>query len=287
MPYLRPKTVLSILKDTLAKWNADGAPRFAAALAYYTAFSIAPLLVFVIAISGLMLGRELVRIEIFRQLEQVLGDEGMRFVSDLIESVRNPGASLLATVLGLITLLFGAIGVFGEIQATLNLIWGVESKPPGIRQILRERFLAFTMVLGLSFLLLVSLIVSAVLAALGTLLNRWLPDLIPLQTINAVVSFVMITLLLAMIYRILPEVEIAWGDVWLGAAVTALLFTIGKHLIGLYLGNSGLTSAYGAAGSLVVILIWAYYSAQIFYFGAEFTQVYATKYRRSLPETAA
>ncbi|HLF26715.1 MAG TPA: YihY/virulence factor BrkB family protein [Anaerolineae bacterium] len=279
------RNIWSLLKDTIAEWNAHAAPRLAAALAYYTAFSLAPLLVLVIALAGLVLGQQqAAQAEILNQVRQVLGDEGARFVGSMIAGLRNPASSTLAALVGVATLLFGALGVFTELQATLNLIWGVTAQPtPGLRAFIQERLLAFTLVLVIAFLLLISLVISAGLAAVGRFLNQLLPEqLALLQFFNAVFSFAIITLLIALIFRILPQVKIAWSEVWLGAAVTSLLFTIGQHLIGLYLGNSSAASVYGAAGTFVVLLLWVYYSAQIFYFGAEFTQVYANKYKGTI-----
>ena len=276
----RLKTLFSLLKDTFKEWNEDKAPRLAAALAYYTAFSIAPLLIVVIAIASFAFGEEAVRGQLDNQIQEVVGAEAASAIQDMLAATAQEDAGVLASVIGVVTLLLGAAGLFGQLQDALNTVWGVEPKPnQGILATLRSRFLSFTMVLGVGFMLLVSLILSTALTAL----NTWMTNLLPgggivLQIINQVISFGVITLLFAAIYKILPDVEIQWRDVWMGAAVTALLFTIGKFLIGLYLAQSSVSSSYGAAGSFVVLLLWVYYSAQILLFGAEFTQVYASRY---------
>lgn len=273
-----------LLKETFREWSEDGASRLAAALAYYTTFSLAPLLVLIIAIAGLVGGHEAAQNQTMSQVEDLLGTEGREFVQGMIESASKPATGLAATLIGVVTLLFGALGVFGELQNSLNTIWEVKPKPAegfldGIKRFVVKRLLSFTMVLGVGFLLLASLVVSAGLSALGEYISTaWpLADLW-LQLINFAISFLVIMLLFAMIFKFLPEVNIAWKDVWLGAAVTSALFSLGKFLIGFYLGRSEVGNTFGAAGSLAVLLIWIYYSAQILFFGAEFTQVYANRY---------
>jgi membrane protein len=214
------------------------------------------------------------------QISGLVGHTGARALQDAIAGARKPASGILATVIGTATLLLGASGVFGELQDSLNTIWGVKPRPGlGLKGFLRTRFVSFTMVLGIAFLLLVSLVLSAALAALGDYLSGILPapELL-LHVVNDVVSFAVITILFAMIFRVLPDVELSWRDVWVGAAITAALFTLGKLGIGLYLGKTGASSGYGAAGALVLILLWAYYSAQILYVGAEMTRVFATRY---------
>lgn len=208
-----------------------------------------------------------------------MGDAGAQAVTAAIESARSAGSSLVATGLGAVTLLFGLWGVFGELQDALNTIWGVTTKPGrGVIGVIKKRFWSFAMVVGIGFLLLVSLAASAWLSALGKFFSRLLPlPVVVMETANAVLSFVVITFMFAVIYKLLPDVKIAWRSVWTGAAVTAVLFTVGKTLIGLYLGRSTVASVYGAAGSLIVILLWVYYSAQIVFFGAEFTKVYSRR----------
>jgi membrane protein len=214
------------------------------------------------------------------QIQGLVGREGADMIQELIQNTGRPADNLIASIVGLVTLLLGAGGVFGQLQEALNTVWGVQPKPGrGILGTIKDRFLSFTMVLGVGFLLLVSLIVSAFVTAVGAYVQRLFPgtDFV-LQAINFLISFGVVTLLFALIFKILPDAKIQWQDVWIGAAFTSLLFSIGKTLIGLYLGNSGVLSTYGAAGSLIVILLWVFYSAQILLFGAEFTQVYAQRY---------
>ena len=269
--------VWRLVKETVSAWYADFAPSMGAALSYYTLFSLAPLLIIVIAIAGLVLGQEAVQGELFGQLQGLLGDEGATAVQGILGSASDPKSGILATVIGVAFLIFGATSVFGELQSDLDRIWKVPPRQDsGLWSLLRDRLLSFGMVLGIGFLLLVSLIVSAALSALGKWSQGWFAELeTVMQAANFLVSFALITGLFAMIYKILPRAPIAWRDVWIGSAVTALLFTIGKFAIGLYIGRSHLSAAYGAAGSLVVVLVWVYYAAQIFLLGAEFTHVYA------------
>lgn len=277
---MNAKTIWVLFKETFSEWSEDKASRLAAALAYYTVFSIAPLLIIAIAVAGLVFGQEAARGQLDNQIQGLVGQQSAELIQTMVESASKPTSGIIATVLAIATILFGASGLFGQLQEALNTIWEVEPKPGrGILGIIKDRFLSFTMVLGIGFLLLVSLVLSALLSALDTYLTDLLPGSIYLlQILNFVISFGVITLLFAMIYKILPDVKIAWSDVWIGAAVTSLLFALGKFLIGLYLGRSSAGSAYGAAGSLVILLLWIYYSAQILLFGAEFTQVYAKKY---------
>ena len=266
-----------LLKSTYAKWNEDHAQGLGAALAYYTVFSLAPLLLIVIAIAGFVFGQEAAQGQLMGQIQGLLGEESAKAIQTMIEAARKPTAGLLATVIATVMLLFGATGVFAQLQESLNIIWKVEQKPgEGVWKLLKDRFLSLMAVLGTGFLLLISLVVSAGLSAVGATLSHVLPGPeFVLQIINVLVSFAVVTLLFAMIYKLLPDKPVRWGDVWIGAGITSLLFTIGKFFIGLYLGKSDVGVAYGAAGSLVVILIWVYYASQIFLFGAEFTAVYA------------
>lgn len=274
----------NLLKLTYQGWKEVKASRLSAALAYYTVFSLPPLLVIVIGITAVFWQREAVQSEIMRQVEGLVGPEGETFVADLLNSASNPASGILATLVGVVTLLFGALGVFNELHTSLNTIWGVEAQETegfadAIKQVIFNRLLSFTMILGIGFLLLVSLVISAGLSAAQQTIGNAIPlSEILLQLVNLIISVGVITILFALMFKILPDAEIAWRDVWLGAFVTALLFSIGKFLIGLYLGNSAAASAFGAAGSLVLLLLWIYYSAQILFFGAEFTQVYANKY---------
>lgn len=273
------KAFISLLKETIAEWNEDKAPRLAAALAYYTVFSLAPVLIIVIAIAGLVFGQEAAQGEVVNQIQGLVGRDGAEVIESALKSAHRSGPGL-ASIINLVILLFGASGVFAQLQDALNTVWEVAPKPgQGLFNVLRQRFLSFAMVLVIAFLLLVSLVLSAGLAALSSLMNGLLPGFDFLwQLLNFAISFGVVTLLFAAIYKILPDAKVAWGDVWIGAAITALLFAIGKLLIGIYLGNASFGSAYGAAGSLVVILAWVFYSALILFFGAEFTQVYARRY---------
>lgn len=284
------KTLLDILKRTGEAWVADKASRLAAALAFYTLLSVAPLLVLLVSMLGLFYGDEAARGEVASQLAAGLGDEASRGIEDLIAEARVPTHGLLGTIIGVVVLLFGASGVFRELQESLNTVWEIEPKKGrGVLGVIKDRFFSFTMVLGVGFLLLVSLVISTVLSALGSSITPDAPALSVLfQILNALVSFAFVTVLFALMYRVIPDVRIAWRDVFTGAAVTALLFTLGKFLLGLYLGRASVSSPYGAAGSLVVFILWVYYSAQILFLGAEFTQVYATTLgSRILPDEDA
>ncbi|MCM3605425.1 YihY/virulence factor BrkB family protein [Cupriavidus pauculus] len=252
-----------------------------AALAYYTVFSVAPLLLIVIAVAGLAYGDEAARGAVVAQIGGLVGDEGARAIEDMLVSLSSPAKGSLTAVLSTVTLLVGATTVFAELQDALDRIWRVpeRKKPSGIWELLRARVLSFGMILGIGFLLIVSLVASAALAAMGRYWSPMLGDAEWLaQMIDMALGFVMVTVVFAMIYKIMPHADVRWPDVWLGAAVTAALFTVGKLLIGLYIGKTGIATGYGAAGSLVVILVWVYYSAQIFLLGAEFTWLYANRF---------
>ena len=272
--------VWQLLKQTFTEWSEDKAPQLGASLAFYSALSIAPLLVIALAVAGLFLGESAARGQIVHELQSLVGPDGGKAIEDMLQSANKPTTGIVATILSVVTLLFGASGVFGQLQDSLNTIWEVKPKSGrGIWGYVRDRFLSFAMVMGVAFLLLVSLLISATLASLG-LVAEHLPESIQwiAQVINMVVSFLVITALFAMMFKLLPDVKMAWNDVWLGAVVTAALFTAGKFAIGLYLGHSSMASSYGVAGSFVVLLVWTYYSAQILFFGAELTQVHANKY---------
>jgi membrane protein len=280
---MNPPNFFEVIKATFKEWGEDNAARLAAALAYYTTFSLVPTLVIVIALAGLLGRGSAVQDQILFQLENLVGSEGRILIQGMIESAHQPTSGMTATILGTVTLLFGALGVFGELQNSLNTIWDVQPKPlkglkANLKRLLTRRLLSFTMILGIGFVLLVSLILNAMLAAFQEYISYVLPlPSFVLQIINFVVSFGVITLLFALMFKILPDAHTAWKDVWLGAAVTSLLFGIGKVIIAQYLGTTTVQSTFGAAGSLAVILIWIYYSAQILFFGAEFTQVYANR----------
>lgn len=274
-----PRAVWHLLKEAAADWSHDRAPRLGAALAYYTVFSLVPFLVVIIAVIGLVFGEDAARSAILSQIGTLVGEQSEAAIKDMIQRADQPSTGLFATAVAIVTLLVGASGVFGQLQDALNTVWGVEPKEGrGVWGFIKDRFLSFVAVLGTGFLLLVSLILSSALAALGT----WFSGLLPLpefmmQIMNFVLSFLVITGLFALIFKVLPDARVAWRDVWVGAALTAGLFTIGKFALGLYLGKSNVASAYGAAGSLVLVLLWVYYSAQILLYGAEFTQVYANR----------
>lgn len=273
-------TIFELLKQTYTDWNEDKAPRLGAALAYYTVFSIAPLLVVVISIAGLVFGEEAVRGEISREIGRIVGSQAAQFIEAMLEGARKPTASIIATAVGIVTLILGAMGVFGQLQDALNTIWEVRPKPGlTLLQTVKARLTPFVMLIGVSFLLLTSLLATAAIAALG----NWMSSVLPLpefvmQAVNLVIGFGIITVMFAMMFKILPDVEIQWHDVWIGAAVTAFLFLIGQLGLSWYVGKTAAESTYGAAGSLVAVLLWVYWTSQIFFFGAEFTQVYASRF---------
>jgi membrane protein len=268
--------IWALLKQAFADWQADNAARLGASLAYYTLFSLAPLLLAAIAVAGLVFGEAAAQGRLVGELRSMIGDSGARAVEGLLTNARDKPASLAASLVALVTLLVGASGVFVELKSALNVVWDVASPDGGLLAMLRTRLAAFAMVLAVGFLLLVSLIVSAALSALGSVLDGYVdtPKAL-LQFLSAVVSFGVIAVLFAMLFKFLPDADVTWRDTWLGAVITSGLFAAGKFLIGLYLGRSSVASAYGAAGSVVVVMLWVYYAGQIFYFGAELTQAYA------------
>lgn len=275
---MNARQLFGLCQQAFESWKNDYAPSMGAALAYYTVFSVAPLLLIVISVAGLVFGQEAARGEIFAQLSGMMGVEGALAVQGMLEAVNKPTEGVVATMIGIGLLVIGATTVFGELQDSMDRIWRAPTRiqSSGVMSLVKVRLLSFSMIMGIGFLLMVSLVASAALAALG----KWWSPLFGgwetlAQAVNFAFSFAMVTVAFAMIYKLLPRVRVQWRDVWIGAAVTALLFTIGKHLIGLYIGKSSVASGYGAAGSLVVVLVWVYYSAQIFLLGAEFTWVYA------------
>jgi membrane protein len=277
---MRARSTFSILKEAFREWRDDEALQLGAALAYYTIFSLAPLLLVVIGVAGLAFGREAVQGQLDNQIQGLVGAQGADAIQGMVANAsRHKDGGIIATTIAFATILFGATGVFTQLQTSLNHIWNVKQKPgQGIKGLLRARAAAFGMLLGIGFLLLVSLVVSAGLAAVDNYATGLLPGAETLlRGVNFAVSLAVITVLFAMIFRFLPDVKIAWRDVWFGAAVTSLLFTVGKYLIGLYLGNSSVATVYGAAGSLVILLLWTYYSSQILFFGAEVTEVWARR----------
>jgi len=272
--------LFELCKEAVASWSADYAPSMGAALAYYTVFSIAPLLLIVISVAGLVFGEAAASGAIFEQLEGLMGAEGAAAVQGLLKSVNRPAEGIVATVMGVGLLVLGATTVFRELQDALDRIWRAPARvQSGVVGMVRTRLLSFGLIMGIGFLLTVTLVLSAGLAALG---KWWAPLFggwaLVAQFVNFAFGFALTTVGFALIYKVMPRAQVQWRDVWVGAGVTALLFTIGKHLIGLYIGKSSVASGFGAAGSLVVVLVWVYYSAQIFLLGAEFTWVFAHKY---------
>jgi membrane protein len=279
--------VWALVRESVMEWVGDRASRKGAALAYYTVFSLAPILILAIAIAGLFFGEDAARGEIYEQVRDLLGPDGARAIEAMVMNASRPGAGLIATLVGFVTLFIGATTALAELKDGLDQIWDVPAeRTSGFWYFVRKRLLSIGLILSIGFLLLVSLVLSAVLNVLA---KRWGPADATgtvLETINFLFSFVLVTVLFAMIYKILPSARIAWRDVIVGSVVTALLFSIGKFAIGVYLGNSAIASTYGAAGSIILVLVWVYYSAQIFLLGAEFTKVYAHRYgsRRGLPQ---
>ena len=267
---------VALVKATVQAWWDDNATQLAAALSFYSFFAIAPMLLIAVTVAGFLYDSTLARTALLRQMGGLIGADGAALLGSIMENMRPKQGNVVASVIGLGTILFAATGVFAELQNSLNRIWRAEAKPiSGLWGLIRTRFLSFALVLGIGFLLLVSLVVNTLLAAF----DGWLRQLLPgyefwLHLLNLLLAFGVTTILFAMIFKVLPDVHVRWRNVALGAVVTAVLFTIGKSLIGLYLGNSAFGSTYGAAGSLAILLLWVYYSAQILFLGAEFTRAY-------------
>jgi membrane protein len=272
---------LPIFKDAAYDWWDDNCMRLAASLSYYTALSIAPLIVIAVGVAGLLWARGDVSHEMVGQMRGLMGEQGAELTQNILDASADQKAGTIATIIGIVTLIFGATAVFGELQAAMNLIWEVKPKPiegfmANVWAWLKERFFSLTMVLGVAFLLLVSLVISAGLASATNVLGGEGEEKAAVgHVLSLLVSIPVITLLFAVLYKYLPDAKIPWRDVWVGALVSAVLFTLGKFAIGFYLGHASVGSAYGAAGSLVVLLVWVYYSSLIFFFGAEFTQAWA------------
>ncbi len=278
---MRARDAVRLMRDAGEKFWADRGNRLGAALAYYTALSLSPLLVVVVAIAGLAFGAEAARGEIVEQFRDTIGTEAATFIEQLALRSTSPTHGIIATVIAVAVLLFGASGAFSSLQSALNTIWKVPGKASdgGLLVVLKEQLLSFSLVCGTAFLLLVSLVLTAVLAGVNNQVAGWLPDTAVLaRAINFVLNFVLTTALFAMIFKWLPEARLAWRDVGVGALVTATLFSLGRYLIGLYLGRTAVGSTYGAAGAFVVLLVWIYYSTQILLFGAELTFVYAQRF---------
>ncbi len=272
---MRLKQVWRVFSGALVQWNEDKVPRMAAAIAFYTLFSLTPMVVVAVAVAGLFVGQEAALEGVLDQMEFLIGTAGREAIQLLVKHAPDRQVSLAATLIGLATMFFGATGVFTELQDSLDTIWEVQPKPGlGILEMVRDRFLSFAMVLVIGFLLLVSLLASALLTALTSRVAGLVPAALKLaQMSNFGISLLVVTVLFALIYKVLPDAQVRWRDVWLGAAFTAVLFTVGKSLFGLYLGHSTIGSSYGAAGSLVIVVLWTYYSALILLFGAELTFV--------------
>jgi membrane protein len=282
------RKIWTLLKETGEDFVEDNATSLAGSLAYFTLLSLAPLIVLALAIAGLAVDQEATREQLATELGAVVGPEGASAVGAIVENARTPSTGIVSSALGVVVLLFGASGVFGELQSALNKIWEVEPKPGrGLWGTIRDRLFSFAMVMGVAFLLLVSLLLSTALAAVGRFLEQSLPGGEALwQVLNFVLSLSIISALFALTFKVVPDAKVRWGDVWIGAVVTAFLFSVGKFLIGLYLGKSSVASSYGAAGSLVLLVIWVYYSAAILFLGAEFTQVYAKRFGTDIRPSA-
>jgi membrane protein len=275
------KRFFRLIRKAVSAWLDDYAPSMGAAIAFYTVFSLAPLVIIVLAIAGFFWGREVVQGQLFEQISALVGPDGAKAVEGVVQGAQEPKQGILATIASVVVLIVGSTTVFSELQSALDRIWEVPDaeKPSGIWNMIRARLLSLGLVFALAFLLMVSLIVSTILAALGS----WAAGILPvweilLQAINIAITLGIMTVLFAMIYRFMPNASVAWRDVWTGAFVTAVLFEAGKFLIGLYVGKASVASSYAAAGSLVVVLIWVYYAAQVFLLGAEFTWVYANEH---------
>ena len=276
---MKPATAWSLARETLKSWSDDYASSMGAALAYYTMFSIAPLLLIVISVAGLFFGEQAARGEILDQLEGLMGADGAQAVQALLASVNHPRAGILATLFGIGALIVGATTVIGELQNSLDRIWRAPQRAAqnGLFKWMHSRLMSLGMIMGIGFLLMVSLVASALLATVQRWFGRYLDLGAAASAVDFAVSFGFITVAFAMIYKLMPRVRVAWGDVWIGAVVTSLLFTVGKMAIGVYIGRSAVASTFGAAASLVAMVVWVYWSAQIFLLGAEFTWVYARR----------
>ena len=279
---LKPKSIWNFIKDVFEKFIDDKAPKLGAALSFYTLFSLAPLLIIAISVAGSIFGRRAARGEIVGQIQSLIGEEGAKMIQTALRNAHLGHQSGIALIISIVTVIIGSTIVFVDLQESLDMVWKVKPKPGRnmIKGLLKDRIRSFTVVIGTGFLLLVSLIVSAVISSINDYISEQFFELpvYYLEISNLLISLLLIFLLFMMIFKFLPDVNIQWKHVWVGALVTAVLFVLGKYLIGLYLGTSTLSSTYGAAGSLVIILLWVYYSSQILFLGAEFTQVYVEKY---------
>ncbi|MGE5411508.1 MAG: YihY/virulence factor BrkB family protein [Clostridiales bacterium] len=285
---MRLKDIWGFLKEIFSEYSENKIPKLGASLAYYTIFSIAPLLIIVIAVAGFIFGKDAAQGQLYGQIKSMVGNEAAVLVQTAIKNSSSSSAGIIATVVGIITLIIGATAVFIEIQDSLNIIWRVKPKAnKPLKEFLRTRFTSFALVISIGLLLMVSLVISAAISALTDIIDKYLhvPGYL-FQLIDVVLSLSVIFVLFSMIFKMLPDVELSWKDVRIGALVTTILFVTGKYLIGLYLGRSSVSSVYGAASSLAIILVWIYYSSQILYLGAEFTYVYAVRYGSGVKPTA-
>lgn len=264
-----------LLRDTYTEWSEDKASQLGAALAFYTIFSLAPILIIVVAVVGFILGKNTVQVFILGELAKVIGQDNASYVMSVIQNKAYAGSGITATIIAISLILIGATTVCVTLKNALNFMWGVTERPSGILYIIKDRLMSSLIILFAGFFLFLSMIISSLISTISNFIT--IPFVLYTVADN-IVSIILLTLLFSMLYKVLPDVEISWEDVWVGGAITAVLFTLGKFLLGLYLARSTVSSAYGAAGSLVVLLLWVYYSAQIIFLGAEFTQVYARKY---------
>lgn len=283
--------MIDLIKKTISAWREDKASRLAAALAYYTVFSIPPLLVVAVGVAALFTERQLVENQVIGQAGRLMGTRGAEAIETILASADSPGrGEILPTLIGFTLLFFGASGVFTQLQDAMNTVWNVEADPNrGVMGAIRERFMSFTMVLAIGFILLVSLMLSTLLTTFGDFIGGLVSEAASvLGLVNFIISYGLITVLFALMFKTIPDADIAWRDVWIGAALTGILFKIGEYALGIYFDRSDPTSAFGAAGSVILLLLWVYYSAQILFLGAEFTQVYSTEYGSGIrPERGA
>lgn len=272
------KSIFAVLKDTVIGFMEDKGLKLSASLSYYTVFSMAPLLLLIISLAGAFFGRDAIEGRIFEEINGLVGNQAAAQIQEIITNLELSGKTTISVVVGAITLVVGATTVFGEIQDSINMIWRVKAKPKrGWVKLLQDRLLSGSLIIGLGFLLIVSFIINGIVLTLGDMLKQRFPDItiLIIDIINIVISFVVITVLFGVIFKVLPDAKIAWKDVRVGAFFTACLFMLGRYLIGLYIETTGAGSPYGAAGSIIIILLWVYYTAAILYMGAEFTRIYA------------
>lgn len=275
----RASSIGSLFKETASQWSEDEAARLAASLALYTLLSLAPLLVISIAVAGMVFGQDAARGQISTQLSAIVGPQAGESIEGMVANARTPSTGIISTIVSIGVVLVGASGVFGELQSALNRIWEVKPKPGrGVKGFVRDRFFSFAMVMGVAFLLLVSLVVSAVVAGVSGYFEHLISFPLLWEALNAVISLAVSSVLFALIFKLVPDVKIAWSDVWVGGVVTAIAFSVGRIALAWYVGRAATVSPFGAAGSLVALIIWVYYSAQILFLGAEFAQVYASRY---------